>query len=165
VISSSQRPRYTQEPNIHSHSGIRTRDPSNRVGAILRLRQHSHRDSPSLYLYIFVCFPVCCRSTSVSVYHHMRCPRLTLVFYDVITHSQHRASNTVPVGYGVFSNLPVHNQVPYKTHVRCYCGVRGSRGTTLQPGRSRVRFPMGSLRFFIDIIPPAAVWPWDRLNL
>jgi len=29
-------------------------------------------------------------------------------------------------------------------------------GTELQTGRSRVPFPMGSLRFFIDLILPAA---------
>jgi len=35
----------------------------------------------------------------------------------------------------------------------------------LQTGRSRVRFPMVSLEFFIDIIPPVAPWPWGRLSL
>ena len=29
-----------------------------------------------------------------------------------------------------------------------------------QAGRSWVRFPMVSLEFFIDIILPAAIWPW-----
>jgi len=34
----------------------------------------------------------------------------------------------------------------------------------LQVGRFRVRFPMVSLQFFVDILP-AAIWPWGRLSL
>jgi hypothetical protein len=33
--------------------------------------------------------------------------------------------------------------------------------TALQVGRSRVRFPIVSLKFFIDIILPAALGPWS----
>ena len=48
-----------------------------------------------------------------------------------------------------------------------YCGARGGAvgwGTALQVGRSRVRFPMVSLKFFIAIILPAALWPWGWLS-
>jgi hypothetical protein len=40
-----------------------------------------------------------------------------------------------------------------------------SWGTALQARRSRFRFPMVSLEFFIGIIPPAALWPWGWLSL
>ena len=39
-------------------------------------------------------------------------------------------------------------------------GAVGS-GTALQAGSLRVQFPIVSLEFFINIIPPAALWPWD----
>jgi hypothetical protein len=38
-------------------------------------------------------------------------------------------------------------------------------GTALQARRSRVRFPMVSLKFFIDIILPTPLWPWGWLSL
>jgi len=38
-------------------------------------------------------------------------------------------------------------------------------GTTLQVGRSPVRLPAVSLKFFIDIILLAALCPWGRLSL
>ena len=38
-------------------------------------------------------------------------------------------------------------------------------GTALQAGSSRVRFPVGSLEFFIDTVIPAAQCPRGRLSL
>jgi hypothetical protein len=47
-------------------------------------------------------------------------------------------------------------------------GARGSvvgSGTMLQAGKSRVRFPMRSLNFSIDLILPPSLRPWVRLSL
>jgi hypothetical protein len=47
-------------------------------------------------------------------------------------------------------------------------GARGNIvgwGTMLQAGRSRVWFPMNTLDFSIELIFPAALWPWDWLSL
>ena len=53
-------------------------------------------------------------------------------------------------------------------YIYIYTAARGSAvgwDTALKAGRSRVRFPMVSLEFFIDIILPAALWPWGWLSL
>ena len=51
------------------------------------------------------------------------------------------------------------------TYFGRFCGGAVGWRTALQVGRSRVRFPMVSLEFFIDIILLAALWTWGRLSL
>jgi hypothetical protein len=48
---------HTQETNIHALSWIRTRDPSNREAADLRLRPHGHRD-PEVLIFLYSNFSV-----------------------------------------------------------------------------------------------------------
>jgi hypothetical protein len=63
--------------------------------------------------------------------------------------------------------LTLANTLLYKLYT-LYNGARGGAvgwGTALQTGTSRVRFPMVSLEFFIDIIVLVALWPWGRLSL
>jgi len=43
--------------------------------------------------------------------------------------------------------------------------IYSSHTFIVQVGRSRVRFPMVSLEFFIYIITPAALWPWGWFSL
>jgi hypothetical protein len=67
-----------------------------------------------------------------------------------------------PRQINIFS--PLHQHKSSNMTMSFIYGVRGNAGdsrSVLKTGRSRVRFPMGSLAFFIDIILPAALWSWD----
>jgi hypothetical protein len=48
---------------------------------------------------------------------------------------------------------------------RKHAVVQVGWGTALQAGRSRVRFPIMSKKFFIYIILPAILWSWGWLSL
>jgi len=60
-------------------------------------------------------------------------------------------------------------EIPWESKMHNLPVLLGARvgavggGTALQAGRSRVWFSMLSLEFFIDIILPAALWPWVSL--
>jgi len=50
----------------------------------------------------------------------------------------------------------------YFEPVNKFCGA--CSGTALQARRSRVRFLMWSLEFFIDMILPTTLWPWGQFR-
>jgi len=54
----------------------------------------------------------------------------------------------------------------FTLYIYIYIYIYSHTHTAQQAGRSRVRFPMVSLEFFIDIILPPALWPlgWSTSN-
>jgi hypothetical protein len=69
--------------------------------------------------------------------------------------SRHQCSNYSDTGRFILGNCNLVTWVASSTMIG---------GTALQTGRSRVRFPIVSLEFFIDVILPAALWPWSSLS-
>ena len=57
-------------------------------------------------------------------------------------------------------SLHVHSKLRHYTQIHGGTRWRSWLNTALQAERSGVQFPKVSLQFFIDIIIPAALWPW-----
>ena len=64
--------------------------------------------------------------------------------------------------YEVYEGSAIRHNLTNFSRPSDMAGARGGtvvRGTELQTGRQRVRFPTVSLELFIDIILPATLWP------
>ena len=87
-----------------------------------------------------------------------------LVSYWKITWS---IIHKIPLSNSLLWREDYQHAINYAWH-RLNAGTRGGAfgwGPALQTGRSRIRFAMVSLEFFIDIILPVALWPWNQLSL
>jgi len=113
------------------------------------------------------------------------CPRLLIQFIHSYPPYRRPFGGEYPAVYTGMPSFHDLNKpsftltVPWTSYILCTLsnyyhtvheklGARGGAvgwGTALQAGRSRVRFPMVSLELFIDIILPAALWPWGTLSL
>jgi hypothetical protein len=97
----------------------------------------------------------------------LRVLTLSLGFFRYILNSYVKLGHNRFLPRPLFSNLLQSNHLIICTiHLEMgACGAAVGWGTALQVVRSRVRFPMVSLEFFIDIILQAALWPWGYLSL
>jgi hypothetical protein len=110
--------------------------------------------------------PACSPFVNFSLTPDKFCPHLRLHFAWIIDGESHLhliyGDLWLRVVVAILQKASKHSILHSKWGT---CGGAVGWGTALQTGRSRVRFPIVSLEFFIDIILPAALWPWGRLSL
>ena len=84
------------------------------------------------------------------------------MYTELATSKQKDLRLTIPFLQKCYAH---YKDVPRPSLAIWMLSINTTAGTALRTARSRVQFPMMLLEFFIDIIHPAALWPWIRLSL
>jgi hypothetical protein len=127
----------------------------------------SHSDTPHSAGYLWTSAQ---HDAQTSILQHTLLTRFRLPSGGIRTHNHSKLTSANPRqrprGYcdRLYTYLVYIIQSVYVFILR-ERGSSVSWGTALQAGRSRVRFPMGSVECFIGIILPVVLWPWGRLSL
>lgn len=122
---------------------------------VVRLFYEKYRQgSPTIYYFMFtICF-FSYGSKHSPLHLVLKCPRR-------VSPQRHNFTLIWKKGKIMLMNSP-----RYFVLYRVKEGARGSAfacNTALQRGNWRIRFPLVSLEFFIDIILLATLWPWGWL--
>jgi hypothetical protein len=162
----------TDVSKLLSYQGKRARlDSKHKMGSCSRNRTHASASAGLSDSLGFVCFLLPCLAPCPRCHEHCCNSRSWFNAVNIKLILQVTLLHNVLESASLTENAPpmpvrVSQKTNYSFHI--LGGVR-SRAvgwrTALQAGKSQIRFKMEPLRFFIDILLLATLWPWNRLSL